>query len=448
MSHARATGSSATRGGSSDENDIGAGLEKILSTIEHTGSFLTARSSQSGVNPGLHIPSIGQIGLPVSSNDAKAIIQSCHASPFGKGSETVIDDSVRKSWELNTDQFSIQNPAWKSEIDRLVGHATEGLGLFARPTDIVAEPYKLLVYEEGAFFLPHKDSPKAEGMFGTLVVCLPSQHTGGELIATHKGGREVFASAPTSDFGYSSAAWYSDVTHEVKPVTSGYRVVLTYNLLHRPTAALLEDRDNMCARIISLFDHWENVCNETYNMSTDELDWVESSSPSCPSSLLFMLDHKYHSDGLKFSQLKGADQKKVADLRKACKEKGFYLYLANVEKEVMGTADDDGYDSSDHHSIIEELDNSTSLSTIVDYDGGVVAESVRVDEALFIQTERFEDEPDEEDFSGFTGNEGVTATHFYRQTVCITLLLSTWLARRLRGGTLTDTVASYGMFNV
>lgn len=93
--------------------DITDRLFKLLSDIQYSGSFLTTQSSQSGLVPGLHIPNIGQIRLPLSPDDAKAIIQSCHASPFGKGTETVVDESVRKSWELNTDQFSIQNPSWK-----------------------------------------------------------------------------------------------------------------------------------------------------------------------------------------------------------------------------------------------------------------------------------------------------------------------------------------------
>lgn len=282
--------------------------------------------------------------------------------------------------------------------------------------------------------MPHQDSPKAEGMFGTLVICLPSQHTGGELVATHKGGREVFETSLSSEFGFSSAAWYSDVTHEVKPVTSGYRLVLTYNLIHRPTAALLNIRDNASAKIASVFDYWENACKETYQKFTDAPDWLTSSW--CPSSLLFMLDHEYHSAGISFAQLKGVDQLKVMELRRACKEKGFYLYLANVTKTVMGGCDEDsGYygrgrssDGRRYHSIIDELENSISLSSVVDCDGHVVADSVGVCDELFIQQDLFNDHPDEEEFSGFTGNEGTSATHFYRQTVCVALSDSKWVA--------------------
>ena len=42
-------------------------------------------------------------------------------------------------------------------------------------------------------------------------------------MAMHKGDSLTFSSSQGSDFGFSYAAWYSDVTHEVKAVTSGYR---------------------------------------------------------------------------------------------------------------------------------------------------------------------------------------------------------------------------------
>jgi hypothetical protein len=52
--------------------------------------------------------------------------------------------------------------------------------------NISAQLYKLLLYEKGAFFKPHKDSEKTPGMFGTLVICLSSAHEGGDIVLTHK----------------------------------------------------------------------------------------------------------------------------------------------------------------------------------------------------------------------------------------------------------------------
>ena len=63
-----------------------------------------------------------------------------------------------------------------------VKRAAEGLGVKG---PVTAELYKLLVYDKGSFFVSHRDTEKAPGMFATLVVALPSQSKGGELVVRH-----------------------------------------------------------------------------------------------------------------------------------------------------------------------------------------------------------------------------------------------------------------------
>lgn len=46
---------------------------------------------------------------------------------------------------------------------------------------------------------------KAPGMFGTLVICLPSDYEGGAVVASHRGESKVFKTASTFDHTY--IAW-------------------------------------------------------------------------------------------------------------------------------------------------------------------------------------------------------------------------------------------------
>ena len=89
-------------------------------------------------------------------------------------------------------------------------------------------------------------------MFGSLVVILPTPHTGGSLLFRHHQIEYTFNSAAavsesTPDAPYAAfAGFFSDVEHEVAEVTSGYRVTLTYNLYHatpttKPGGILLSD---------------------------------------------------------------------------------------------------------------------------------------------------------------------------------------------------------------
>ncbi|PHH92974.1 hypothetical protein CDD83_2807 [Cordyceps sp. RAO-2017] len=61
---------------------------------------------------------------------------------------------------------------------------------------------------------------KIPGMFGTLLLALPSAHRGGEVVVRHCGEEKVLK---TSEATQSLVCRYSDVSHEVLPVTSGIR---------------------------------------------------------------------------------------------------------------------------------------------------------------------------------------------------------------------------------
>lgn len=89
-------------------------------------------------------------------------------------------------------------------------------------------------------------------MFGSLVVVLPAPHEGGTLILRHQEQQYDFDSAKIfEDMGDDATshiafvAFYSDVEHEVLPVTNGHRVTVTWNLYfgeskdaHKPAANL------------------------------------------------------------------------------------------------------------------------------------------------------------------------------------------------------------------
>ena len=77
------------------------------------------------------------------------------------------------------------------------------LGILRREKTVRAELYKLLLYEEGAFFDRHRDSEKAEGMFATLIVALPSRHGGGDVQISFGNQRKTLNTSSSSDFGFS-----------------------------------------------------------------------------------------------------------------------------------------------------------------------------------------------------------------------------------------------------
>ncbi|RDX41896.1 hypothetical protein OH76DRAFT_1449067 [Lentinus brumalis] len=170
-----------------------------------------------------------------SGSDVEALrelVAACEPAKFGRGTETVLDETYRKAWKMDPENF-------KSGLDvdgcGLVDVVQTGLLPKNTMRNIRAELYKLNVYGEGAFFKSHKDTPRGGNMFGSLVVVMPTQHKGGELVIRHDSQEwTVDAATLLSDRESSLAyiAFFSDVEHEVLPVTSGHRVTLTYNLFY------------------------------------------------------------------------------------------------------------------------------------------------------------------------------------------------------------------------
>lgn len=140
----------------SDSPDIKQDLCNYLQVID-SGTFATSGPVENAKNPGLFVKGIGNVGLPLSKRDAADLSRASHEAPFGKGSETFVDPAVRKTWELNPNQFELRNRAWASTLHEVVGNVAQELGVVDGASGIRAEPHKLLLYEPGAFFDKHTE---------------------------------------------------------------------------------------------------------------------------------------------------------------------------------------------------------------------------------------------------------------------------------------------------
>jgi hypothetical protein len=230
-------------------------LLKTLNSIESTGKIATSNHYTMFVNPGLTIDGGNQIPLPLKEDDAQTIKGVCRQAPFGHGDKTLVDTSIRNTWELDASKFELRNPEWPKFFDKVLQDTAVGLGL----NEVIAKSYKLLLYEPGSFFKPHKDSEKERGMVGTLIVCLPSQHEGGDVHLSFGSKVTRFSTAPTSKFDLNSISWFSDVTHEVTKLTSGYRLVLTYKLfIHGDGSVSASTALDKTEHLRSLLHKWKS----------------------------------------------------------------------------------------------------------------------------------------------------------------------------------------------
>lgn len=168
--------------------------------------------------------------------DLKDLISAIPPATFGKGGETVLDATVRDALQLKAKKFELDIP--QDSLDSILENIKGSLNL---QTDIVAEPYSLNVYQKGGKFLKHKDTPRGDDMFGTLVICLPTWFTGGEM-STSMGRdmKKFFAnttnSTPPNPTQIKWCAFFADVDHEIHTVKEGIRITAAYLLKRKDQA--------------------------------------------------------------------------------------------------------------------------------------------------------------------------------------------------------------------
>lgn len=178
-------------------------------------------------------------------NELKPLLDHCKPAPFGEGKRTRYDRRVRDAHQLKAEKggFAVENfdpeaaGILKKIQHELVPHD---------PNSISAELYSVNVYTDGGHFAPHKDTPRGSDMFGTLVVCLPSQFGNGKLVLSHRGvvqkfdwGEAIRVQKTPNQLHW--AAFFGDVDHQIERIWIGARVTLTYLLRRGAGGALARD---------------------------------------------------------------------------------------------------------------------------------------------------------------------------------------------------------------
>lgn len=272
-------------------------LAQQLAVMVNTGPTATRHVAPKD-NLRLEVRDVGPIELPVKSATVRQLRAVARRAPYGKGEQTIVDPKVRDTWEIPKSRVKIDKRRWNATLDPVLEAVGDDLGL-PESLRLRAELHSMLVYEQGQFFAPHQDSEKSDDMIGSLVVMLPSSATGGELVVGHGNDAVSYRGLKSS---LVFVAFYGDTVHEVRPVRTGHRVVLTYNLrlAGEEHSSPFDDTGAVDALVPLLDDH--------FTQPTDLPPWRRSEeTPEPPDRLVYLLDHGYTSRGLNWRGLKGAD---------------------------------------------------------------------------------------------------------------------------------------------
>ena len=351
--------------------------------------------------PNLVVDRVGTVAFPLQEAQIDALIGTAERAPYGKGPDTVLDTSVRNSWQIDHEAFQLGGPGWPPTLQKILGEVAKGLGCDRERLE--ALPYKLLVYEPGGFFQPHRDTEKHVGMIGTLVVSLPTEGSGGELVVTHKGREQVIDLCVADAGTVAFAAFYADCTHETRPVRKGHRVSLVFNLVLRgPKSADEAQAPDFRSKVAELGSLLE--------------EWVRE--PKGAAKIAWLLEHDYSQANLSFETLKGIDAVVARTLAAAAERARCTTHAAIVKITETGYADLTwGYDHLDELEMYEVTEHSCALTDWVAPDDsrpqyGTL--SLR-DREMMPNGALDGAEPDHKWVEEASGNSGINVEYSYRK---------------------------------
>ena len=388
-------------------------LEELLHSVDRPGGFCT-HGREYVPMPTLEVAGVGMFSFPVPVSQIRALVAAAERAPYGKGTDTLVDASVRDCWQIGADRIGVGGAAWADTLSRILDAVTSGLGCPGGRLD--ARLYKLLIYQAGGFFSTHRDTEKADGMIATLSITLPAAGAGGELIVRHRAEEVVIDMNANEPSELAYAAFYADCAHETRPVRDGHRLSLVFNLCVSPgdteTPRQAPDYSSRVRQIAEQLIAWRD------------------GEPG-PDKLVWMLEHDYSEAGLSFAALKNSDAALAEVLKQAAGQAECELYAAILHIEEEGDAryaDGDYFDGwgwrgddADDLEMDEVLDGRHWLDGWVGPDGGQVSlgemslnpgESLpagALDHAV----------PDEQWVNEATGNAGVTLERAYRHAAFV-----------------------------
>lgn len=243
-------------------------------------------------------------------------------------------------------------------------------------------------------------------MFATMIVCLPSEHIGGDVCLKHNGLSKTLTTAKCQPQP-SYLCWFSNVEHEVKPVEQGYRLVLTYNLIRTDLAEL---HSQAPTQALGLYTEPKYL-----NLRASLQKWLELGQGAVlrrdgawSRELIYCLEHQYTEASLGIRRLQGGDLAKVEALWHFSRTYDYTIMFATTERFV-------------HEGEDETFDDVVELKKVLDIDGNLLVSNVPAKEENFIQADAYADgrEPDDREHEGYTGNAGAEDKYWYRDTALV-----------------------------
>ncbi|KAE9968982.1 hypothetical protein BLS_005564 [Venturia inaequalis] len=268
-------------------------------------------------DPGLHIEGIGPVPLPLYEHYITQITTT--QGQMGANCCNTEGSGLTNIWEMDCTNFQFRNPAWLFHLQEVVDKAAKTMGVVG---PVKAQCSKLVLMGSGASIEARTkvlDGLSSES-FGILALCLPTEHEGGQILLRADNETSItLETASNSAYGVSSVAWYSDLSVELKPLSSGFQLMVFYRLFHE-TRCFVHSSSVYTARKMKfeqLLKVWRNDignCNEFRK------------------KYMFLLRQKISSQSNQTDCISRSDSILVDRLQASCSSNGYHVLLAELTR--------------------------------------------------------------------------------------------------------------------
>ncbi|KJK80139.1 hypothetical protein H634G_04378 [Metarhizium anisopliae BRIP 53293] len=361
-----------------DGNDSSAKLFEDLANIPLPRSFQSINQPPGQIPGGLFVDGVGDIAMPLNETQARQMIERARPLPPSESSYRNSDVPIPGNWVLDANKFSLHHPNWPSFLQALCDQASRNLRINTRVT---AKPFQMHIYEAGNVPSITEHSPLKDerpGMFGLMLLCLPSGHEGGEIDMTCPDMDEMRLRTSKC---HSFACFYPQSLCEVAEVHSGFLWFLVFDIgLDPPVPLPLKAaiQQPMFYKLRGSLERWLSKMKQ-------------DSECTCAYHLLH---YTYTKANFSFQGLKMQDLDKVQALKALSREFPIEILLAELEheeREVYLSKDEDEPDDDDgdveeeefgvedgdddycaDYSEMEDTEFKTLVKALVDLDGNLV----------------------------------------------------------------------------
>ncbi|KAJ4359822.1 uncharacterized protein N0V89_000378 [Didymosphaeria variabile] len=293
----------------------------------------TFSAKDSSLDLGFTVRDIGEIKLPLEPDDA------AWDKLKEKGQST-----IHATWEIDAAEVSfVKQPLWNAWLDRMMSTVKKSFGV-ADDDVVIAEPYKLLVYEKDSQVEPGQGFAKPTGSFATLTVSLRSYYQGANVHISHIDHKKTFSTDKYSWDRYQWLAWYADAVQEMKPVVFGVRLVLTYILRFTnlpPTHLVYDERDEKIVqeRVKRVLERWTGK----------------------PTMLWYVLKQKYPNHFVSQASLQDDDVLHFQILKAACQSLGYTILLGQLVRDYWEDSDDEEWNSHEDEQWVKHIVDANDI---------------------------------------------------------------------------------------